>query len=128
MVKLTKTKTLIALKEAELTQHELANKLNISHWINGNTGEAKPFSTYDDGGDIVETAYMAQGLLTIRQYFNGPSEDEQKIVQLATDLWEGIEWDWYRKNGSNSIYWHWSPNYEWLMNMMVRGWNQAAIV
>jgi hypothetical protein len=99
-----------------------------SHWINGNTGEVIPFTTYDNGGDIVETAYMAQGLLTIRQYFQEESEEEQQIVQLATDLWEGIEWDWYRRNGSPSIYWHWSPNYGWHMNMTVTGWNEAAIV
>ena len=99
-----------------------------SHWINGNTGKVIPFSTKDNGGDIVETAYMAQGLLTIRQYFNGTSADEQQIVQMATELWEGIEWDWYRRNGSGSIYWHWSPDYNWDMNMTVTGWNEAAIV
>lgn len=99
-----------------------------SHWINGNTGSAIPFSTYDNGGDIVETSYVAQGLLTIRQYFTGENADEQMIVQKATQLWEAIEWDWYRKNDSQSIYWHWSPDYEWQMNMVVRGWNEAAIV
>ncbi len=99
-----------------------------SHWINGNTGERIPFSTKDNGGDIVETSYMAAGLLTIRQYFTLATPDEQMIVQKATALWEGIEWDWYRKNDSPSIYWHWSPEYNWDMNMTVSGWNEAAIV
>ena len=99
-----------------------------SHWINGNTGNVIPFSTYDNGGDIVETSYVAQGLLTIRQYFSGEDEEEQQIVQLATELWEDIEWDWYRRDGSSAIYWHWSPNYDWQMNMKVTGWNEAAIV
>jgi hypothetical protein len=99
-----------------------------SHWINGNTGDVIPFSTYDNGGDIVETSYVAQGLLTIRQYFDGADEGEQQIVQLATDLWEEIEWDWYRRDGSPAIYWHWSPGYDWTMNMKVTGWNEAAIV
>lgn len=98
-----------------------------SHWINGNTGEVVPFGTKDNGGDLVETAYVAQGLLTIRQYFDGTSPDEQQIVQMATTLWEGIEWDWYRQNDSPALYWHWSPNYNWEMNMTVRGWNEAAI-
>ncbi len=71
---------------------------------------------------------MAQGLLTIRQYFDEDNADEKQIVQLATELWEGIEWDWYRNNDSPSIYWHWSPNYNWDMNMTVTGWNEAAIV
>jgi len=99
-----------------------------SHWINGNTGKVIPFSAKDNGGDIVETSFMAQGLLTIRQYFTGDSPEEKQIVQMATDLWEGIEWDWYRRNGSSSIYWHWSPEYNWDMNMTVTGWNEAAIV
>jgi hypothetical protein len=99
-----------------------------SHWINGNTGKVIPFGTKDNGGDIVETAYMAQGLLTIRQYFDGDTPDEKEIVEKATELWEGIEWDWYRRNDSPSIYWHWSPEYNWDMNMKVTGWNEAAIV
>jgi hypothetical protein len=99
-----------------------------SHWINGNTGKVIPFGTKDNGGDIVETAYMAQGLLTIRQYFDGDTPEEKQIVEAATELWEGIEWDWYRRNDSPSIYWHWSPEYNWDMNMTVTGWNEAAIV
>ena len=99
-----------------------------SHWINGNTGKVIPFSSKDNGGDMVETAFMAQGLLTIRQYFDEDTPDEKQIVQLATELWEGIEWDWYRRNDSPSIYWHWSPSYNWEMNMSVTGWNEAAIV
>jgi len=99
-----------------------------SHWINGNTGKVVPFSQKDNGGDIVETAFMAQGLLTIRQYFDTDTPEEKEIVQKATELWEGIEWDWYRRDDSPSIYWHWSPTYNWDMNMTVTGWNEAAIV
>lgn len=99
-----------------------------SHWMNGVTGEAISFSTYDNGGDIVETAFLAQGLLTVRQYFTGSGDTEINIVNKATQLWEEIEWDWYRRNDSNVIYWHWSPDYEWQMNMQVTGWNEAAIV
>ena len=99
-----------------------------SHYIDGSTGEVIPFSTKDDGGDLVETAFMIQGLLTARQYFNGVTNDEQTIVEKITKLWEEVEWDWYRQNNSNVLYWHWSPNYGWQMNMQIRGWNEAAIV
>lgn len=99
-----------------------------SHWINGNTGERIAFSPKDNGGDIVETAYVAEGLLAIRQYFTNATADEQLIVQKATELWEAIEWDWYRQNDSPGIYWHWSPEYNFDMNMAVSGWNEAAIV
>lgn len=99
-----------------------------SHFINGSTGKAIPFTTKDDGGDLVETAFLVQGLLTTRQYFNGAATDEQTIVQKITKLWEEVEWDWYRRNGSNVLYWHWSPVYGWQMNMQIRGWNECAIV
>ena len=39
------------------------------HWWNGETGKVKPFSKYDDGGDLVESSFMIQALLCVRQYF-----------------------------------------------------------
>lgn len=98
------------------------------HWLSGVTGDVHPFSQYDNGGDLVETAFLAQGLLAARQYFNGTEASETEIRNRITSLWEGIEWDWYRKNNSNVLYWHWSPNYGWQINMQIRGWNEAAII
>jgi len=98
------------------------------HWINGNTGQVIPFSEKDNGGDLVETAFLVQGLLAARQYFDQAVSQEQAIVQKITDLWESVEWDWYRRNGGNFLYWHWSPNYGWDMNMQVKGPNEAAII
>ncbi|MEO0334116.1 MAG: beta-glucosidase, partial [Bacteroidota bacterium] len=37
------------------------------HWLDGQTGKTKPFSRKDDGGDLVETAFMMQGLLAVLQ-------------------------------------------------------------
>jgi len=100
-----------------------------AHWLNGTTGETIPFSTYDDGGDIVETAYLIQGILTIRQYFNLDDPIENEIRSRANQMWESVEWDWYRRTpDGNTIYWHWSPNYNWQMNMPVIGFNEAMIV
>lgn len=98
------------------------------HWMNGNTGDVVSFSEYDNGGDLVETGFLVQGLLAARQYFNQASPAEQNIVNRITALWESVEWDWYTKNNSGTLYWHWSPNYGWQINMQIRGWNEAAIV
>src|SRR6202000_943400 len=46
------------------------------HWMNGATGAVVPFGAQDDGADLVETAYLMEGLLTARQYFNGTGTDE----------------------------------------------------
>jgi hypothetical protein len=99
----------------------------FSHWLNGTSGKAIPFSTQDDGGDLVETAFLIQGLLTARQYFNEDNPDEKQIRDLITSIWEAVEWDWYRKDNGNFLYWHWSPNYNWAMNFPLQGPNETMI-
>jgi hypothetical protein len=100
----------------------------FSHWLNGATGKVVPFSQYDNGGDLVETAFLMEGLLCARQYFDQNSPDEQLLREKITGLWEAVEWDWYRKNNSNVLYWHWSPNFGWQMNHQIRGYNEALII
>jgi hypothetical protein len=97
------------------------------HWWNGETGKTKPFSKYDDGGDLVETSYMLQGLLCVRQYFIDGTTEEQRLAARIDKLWKEVEFDWYR-NGKNVLYWHWSPDYGWKMNFPVRGYNECLII
>jgi hypothetical protein len=98
------------------------------HWWNGETGKVKPFSPKDDGGDLVETSYLAQGLLCVRQYFQEGTAGEVKLAQRIDKLWRGIEFDWHRKNGKNVLYWHWSPKNQWEMNFPVEGYNECLIM
>jgi hypothetical protein len=98
-----------------------------SHWINGSTGTVIPFGTKDNGGDLVETAYMAQGLLAMRQYLDPGDPVENDLIGRITALYNGIEWSWYTRGGQNVLYWHWSPNYGWDMNFQIRGYNETLI-
>ncbi len=98
------------------------------HWMNGVTGKTVPFSTRDDGGDLVETSFLLEGLLTAREFFKENSVEEQLLRTKITALWEAIDWNWYRQYFQNFLYWHWSPNYQFAMNFPVRGWNEAMIV
>ena len=98
----------------------------FSHWYR-KTGATQPFSAKDDGGDIVETAFLIQGLLINRQYFSGNSADEIAIRNRITAIWENVEWDWYTQ-GNKSITWHWSTNYGFEINHIISGWNEALIV
>ena len=100
----------------------------FSHWINGATGATVPFSQYDDGGDLVETSLLMQGLLCARQYFNAADTNEVALRGNINALWNGVEWNWFRQNGQNFLYWHWSPNYNFQINMPIKGWDEAMIV
>ncbi|BAV04330.1 glucoamylase family protein [Filimonas lacunae] len=97
------------------------------HWLNGETGKMIPFSRKDDGGDLVETSFLMQGLLCVRQYFTANTPDEQNLRNQVTLLWEGVEWNWHTRGGMDLLYWHWSPNNGWSMNFELRGWNETLI-
>jgi len=97
------------------------------HWWNGETGKVKPFSPNDDGGDLVETSYLLQGLLCVRQYFKDGSDEEKVLAARIDKLWREVEFDWYR-NGKNVLYWHWSPDKQWKMNFAVEGYNECLIM
>jgi hypothetical protein len=98
------------------------------HWMNGDNGSALAFSTFDNGGDLVETAFLMEGLLAARSYFDGDNESEIVLREVITSLWEDVEWDHYSRNNSGVLYWHWSPDFGWQMNFQIRGWNEAMIV
>jgi hypothetical protein len=97
------------------------------HWMVGETGKTKPFSKKDDGGDLVESAFMIQGLLCVRQYFKDGNEIEKALAARIDNLWREVNWQWYQ-NGKNVLYWHWSPNYGWEMNFPVTGYNECLIM
>ena len=98
-----------------------------SHWLNGETGAVIPFSPKDNGGDLVETSYLVMGLLTVRQYLNDQNPQEQLLIDQINMLWESVEWDWYQQGQQNVLYWHWSPEFEWEINLKIRGYNEALI-
>ena len=98
------------------------------HWLDGETGKVHPFSKKDDGGDLVETAFMMEGLLTVAEFFRDGNEKEKLLVEKINKLWEGVEWDWYTRGGQDVLYWHWSPNYGWEMNFPVGGYNECLIM
>lgn len=120
-----------SLRVAKIADFLLNNTTKVkgafSHWVNGATGAIQPFSAKDDGADIVETALLMQGLLTAREYFNRNNATEIQIREDITTIWEGIEWDFFTRNNSNQLYWHYSENHGWDMNLPIRGWNECLI-
>lgn len=99
----------------------------FSHWVNGATGAVIPFSPTDDGADLVETSYLMAGLLTARQYFNGLDAAETALRSDINNLYNGVEWDWFRRDSRKVLYWHWSSTQGWVMNVPIQGWNECLI-
>ncbi|MBY5958666.1 DUF3131 domain-containing protein [Membranicola marinus] len=98
------------------------------HWLNGETGKVRPFSQKDNGADLVETALLTQGVLTVRQYLDPDLSKERALIDQINMLWRNIEWDWFTKSDDNVLFWHWSPDYEWEINLPIRGHNETQIV
>jgi hypothetical protein len=99
----------------------------FSHWMNGTTGAVVPFAPNDNGADLVETSFLMMGLLTARQYFNGADPAETTLRNDINTLWGEVEWDWFRQNAKKVLYWNWSPNFGFAVNVPVQGWNECLI-
>ena len=97
------------------------------HWLDGPTGKVKPFGKKDNGGDLVESAFLMQTLLCVRQYMDANVETEKALIDKINKLWHEMEFDWYRNGGKNVLYWHWSPEYEWEMNFPLEGYNECLM-
>lgn len=97
------------------------------HWLNGTNGNVIPFSSQDNGADLVETAFLTQGLICVREYFKDSSDTaEQALAAKADELWKGVEWSWFT-NGENVLHWHWSPTYDFAINLEIRGYDETLI-
>ena len=71
----------------------------------------------------METSFLMQGLLTARQYFDRP--EEETLRNHITSLWKAVEWTWFNRDRQNVLYWNWSPDFGWEVNLPVRGWNEG---
>jgi hypothetical protein len=38
-----------------------------------------------------------------------------------------MEWPWFTRDAGSVLYWHWSPNNGWAVDLDIRGWNECLI-
>lgn len=126
---ITRTEGLARIQKIVSFLKNTAQKFHgaFPHWMNGATGAVVPFSSKDDGADLVETSYLVQGLLAARQYFNSIDAAESSLRNDINVLYQAVEWNFFRKNTENVLYWHWSPNFNWDMNHKIQGWNECLV-
>ncbi len=96
------------------------------HWMRGDNGDVVPFFEKDNGGDLVETAFLCQALICIREKYKNGTAAQQALAVKADNLWKGVEWNWYT-DGQNVLHWHWSPQYGFEINHELYGYNETLI-
>lgn len=118
----------VARFEKMLTFLEKADRWNgiWPHWLDGRTGRVQPFSPKDDGADLVESAFLMQGLLVVREYFKSGNEAEKSIAARIEKLWKEMDWTFHTQE-KDVLYWHWSPRYNWEINFPLEGYNECLI-
>ena len=97
------------------------------HWLDGHTGKTISFGEQDNGADLVETAFMIQGLLIARSYFSADTQLENELRACTTELWQDVDWHWFTRSENNGLFWHWSPTNDFGMGMKISGFNEAMV-
>lgn len=116
-------------KIAAFLEHADRFKGAWAHFMSGRTGKAIPlFQIYDDGADLLETAFMMEGLLAARGYYTRDTPEERRLRARITRLWKDVDWDWFRATPKrDALYWHWSPNYGFQIAARMEGLNETMI-
>ncbi|MEM8852640.1 MAG: glucoamylase family protein [Pseudomonadota bacterium] len=95
------------------------------HFMDGETGATIPFMPNDDGGDLVETAFLIAGLLAARQAFS----DREDLRELVDAICSTVEWDAHVREADGALMWHRSQRHPWTeKSLPIRGWNECLIV
>ncbi|SEM15313.1 Putative glucoamylase [bacterium A37T11] len=97
-------------------------------YINGRTGKIVPDTSGRIEGDLESTAFLMQGLLCARQYFNKDDRAEADLREHITLLWESVNWSDFTVT-TNGLYLYntWSPASEWAFSHPMGGYNTSFI-
>jgi len=67
-------------------------------------------------------------LLPDSRDFKGTSTPEKELYTRITNLWQGVDWEWFRATPKrDALYWHWSPEFSFQIANRLTGWNEVMI-
>ena len=102
-----------------------------SHFMDGSTGKTMPvFGMFDNGGDLVETSFLMEGPARGPAVFpRRTATPKSDLYRRISQLWETVEWDWYRESPQpgDFLYWHWSAEWAWQIQHPLIGFNEVMI-
>lgn len=91
------------------------------HWMNGTTGATIAFSPRDDGGDIVETAFLMMGLLSARQWLGA-----DPLAARIDALWRAVDWAAFCP-APERMMWHRGAQDDWAVGLPITGYHEGFI-
>jgi len=107
-----------------------ANRDGMLWWITDAATATK--NVYNGSYDVVETAYVIDGALVCKQYFDGDAEDERKIREYADALYARAEFDKFvkpeRETGKLGLVWGYDPKKDALGSLLLVGYHEAQVV
>jgi len=78
--------------------------------LNGRTGKPVLTDSCEIAANLESTAYLMQGLLVARNYFNGDEPAEKSLRDKITKLWRAVRWDFFIPDEQgHHLYDSWSP-------------------
>jgi hypothetical protein len=115
----------------------------FGHWMDDGSGEIKPFMNPGTSVDLVETAFLIEGVIIAREYFKGDTPEEKELREIANRLSANVEWDkfmaraekdpsnpkktnWVHETNAPVMIWHWHP-VDGFSDVPVKGFNEALM-
>ena len=99
----------------------------FGHWIDGQTGANKKFAD-TTAADLVETAFLIQGGILLREYFSGNTPEENELREIVNRLSAGVQWDQFmvEEKGGPIMMWH-GPSDNGPARVPIRGFHEAMM-
>ncbi|MFA9390672.1 MAG: glucoamylase family protein [Prolixibacteraceae bacterium] len=98
-----------------------------AHWTSP-TGKALPWGSRT-GGDLLETSLLMQGLIMVREYFDGADAIETEVRDSINSFYSAIQFSSFTK-GTQSLYWSWYPPQNGageVYELPIGGYNEALV-
>jgi len=100
----------------------------FGHWMNGQTGQILDFGKYLNAADAVETSFLIQGAILLREFFDRDHPDERELRTIVTRLAAEVQWDQFmlQQRDGPIMAWH-LHRIDGLGDLNIRGFHEAMM-
>lgn len=97
--------------------------------LNGRNGKVVATDSCEVAADLEATAFLIQGLLVARSYFDQDNAEETNFREMATALWKQVNWRSFNGEENQGLYLYdkWSPLCQWEVAHPMAGYNTSFV-